>query len=110
MKIIQTNEEYLREYNAKLEEKKKFFEEYNARRAKATEGCDTCPCCGETKTQDEYLDPGNRNNKIVRVTMVDTEPLGFFSFKKKIMHFYIYECMNCHAKWRSELFDSGERF
>lgn len=58
---------------------------------KAKEGCDVCPCCGETKKYYQFSNPfcGIEERE---------EYVSPFTFKK----IAIYKCRTCGAKWQSD--------
>lgn len=68
---------------------------------KANEGCDVCPCCGESKKYIEYLRQGIVNKGISKL------PRNFRKyslFKTEVADHY--ECKTCGAEWRSEYYDA----
>lgn len=78
-------------------------------KAKALEGCNVCPCCGETK---EYFDSNEIMKNIVNKTSLrllyeGIECLGeflhgsLFSFYKGLF-VTRYKCHTCGAEWESE--------
>ena len=75
MRIVRTKEQYDKEHGA-----------YVSRKARALEGCDTCPCCGEKKDISKWF--RYKDTKVWCFTtgnMINT-----------------YECKKCHAQWESE--------
>lgn len=73
----------------------------NAKRV-ANIGCDTCPCCGETKQSIDYFIAGEFNKGIVS-GIQKTWAQGFF--KMKSMKCDCYNCLTCGAKWESEPYE-----
>lgn len=76
-------------------------------KAKALEGCDKCPCCGETK---EYFDPKELLESIINNTPLNLydgiKCLGEFIhgsiFALKYSFVTRYKCHTCGAEWESE--------
>lgn len=77
---------------------------------KALEGCNTCPCCGETR---QYLDTKRiieaiQNNKLISYEGVDCLGEvyigGIFNIFKNIV-VTRYKCHTCGAEWESEPYE-----
>ena len=87
MKITRTNKDDMRS---------------TIRREKANQGCDICPCCGESKTYFDYLEEHVEGKGIIDDSRkVFTKGL----FKKKIMQIDCYTCHSCGAEWQSDPYE-----
>lgn len=69
------------------------------RRKLANEGCDKCPCCGETKY---FYISEDKQMRGISAGMIRTETKikGFFNLK--IIHRDCYSCYTCGSKWESD--------
>lgn len=82
----------------------------NLRKSIANQGCDVCPCCGETKTCEDYTDEEG-----VMSFLLNGYPKGisYFTcknyckgfFKMKYMQIDCYVCYTCGAEWESEPYE-----
>lgn len=72
----------------------------NHRKSLANEGCDKCPCCGETK--ELRFDYENGTTGIDSGMRRDWRE-GFF--KPKHMRVDCYTCHTCGAEWESEPYE-----
>lgn len=68
----------------------------------ANNGCDVCPCCGETKSIRDYMD-----KRIFFKGIKHSTPYCIDKGFIRIKQFYIdrYECLTCGAKWESEPYE-----
>lgn len=66
----------------------------------ANHGCDRCPCCGETKTWDRYVQEGVTNKGILKGYINKTWVKGIFRMRN--MKCDCYKCTSCGAEWESE--------
>lgn len=66
----------------------------------ANMGCDRCPCCGETKTWDEYIGKGIINKGISKGIISKSWVEGIFHMRN--MKCDCYKCYSCGAEWESE--------
>lgn len=69
------------------------------RKELANEGCQTCPCCGESKTFLQYLKE-NQGFKGVSCGTCRTWVSGIFH--PRHMQVDLYVCYTCGAEWESE--------
>ncbi len=74
-----------------------------AKKAKANAGCKMCPCCGETKTDFEYIKEGifNRGVSVGLISKTWVEGI----FRMKGMKCDCYKCYSCGAEWESEPYE-----
>lgn len=87
MKITKTNKEYSNEIK---------------RRKDANKGCKVCPCCGEKKTLDYYIEKG-KGIKGISGGLYSNIIKGFFN--PKILRVDCYRCYTCGAEWESEPYE-----
>lgn len=75
---------------------------YNLQKQKANEGCMICPCCGETKTVDYYINKG-KGIKGISGGIYSTQTSGLFN--TKVLRVDHYVCNTCGAEWESEPYE-----
>lgn len=68
----------------------------------ANEGCQRCPCCGETKSMLYYMSKGVHNKGILD-GITKTYSTGFIFSKD--MKIDCYSCCTCGAEWESEPYE-----
>ncbi len=71
-----------------------------AQKIAANAGCQRCPCCGETKTDVEYMKEDIFNKGISFGLISKTWVEGIFRMKH--MKSDCYKCYTCGAEWESE--------
>ena len=83
MKITKTREEATR---------------LKALKAKAIEGCDTCPCCGESRDILECIKKGEFEKGIMEYAQEAV------TTRSEVRHKNLYVCLTCGAEWESDLY------
>ena len=80
------------------------------RKSIANQGCNICPCCGETKTTYDYMDEEGIPkfllgglSKGIDSTFCKNYCKGFFNMK--YMQIDCYKCYTCGAEWESEPYE-----
>ncbi len=66
----------------------------------ANKGCDKCPCCGEAKSWDRYMQEGISSKGILKGVGDRTWIAGLFH--KRNMRCDGYKCKSCGAEWESD--------
>ena len=68
----------------------------------ANQGCNKCPCCGETRSFYEAMEKGGKFQGILNATCKNYCK-GIF--KMKYMQIDCYKCETCGAEWESEPYE-----
>ena len=66
--------------------------------------CDKCPCCGETKTADDYYFNDNIHGKGVDEDCSTRKWVGRRK-NKKLYETTFYKCYTCGTRWESEPYE-----
>ena len=82
----------------------KFLEKLKEAEHIAKLGCDKCPCCGETKTTNDYYFDEHIISKGIEDDGVVRKWVGRMKDKKLYETAY-YKCLTCGARWESEPYE-----